>query len=216
MSNSLGQIRQRSPAHWSARWLLAAHTHTRWFKKGKISDFFKWPIFSGLSRVGYSLKCFSVGFLSLLSEDPATWPVSCVTACKKKNTNSVSALFCHHGVFMHSFMLLFFSFVTTFFLFHFGLTDCSWLLEIRFIRCSCFLYLFSLCTVRGHMRLSIIKRVTVNDALNDFHVKCPQSFYWQSVHSAMTRRVRYSQAQPSGVYDDITSQLFWGKWLCCR
>lgn len=108
MSNSLGQIRQRSPAHWSARWLLAAHTHTRWFKKGKISDFFKWPIFSGLSRVGYSLKCFSVGFLSLLSEDPATWPVSCVTACKKKNTNTVSALFCHHGVFMQFYVVFFF------------------------------------------------------------------------------------------------------------
>lgn len=39
-----------------------------------------------------------------------------------------------------------------------------------------FLYLFSLCTVRGHMTLSIIKRVTVNYALNDFHVKCHQSF----------------------------------------
>lgn len=216
MSNSLGQIRQQSPAHWSARWLLAAHTHAL-IQKGENIWFLQ------MTYIQWTLPCrlqsemfLSGFFFSLLSEDPATWPVSCVTACKKKNTNTVSALFCHHGVFMHSFMLLFFSFVITFFLFHFGLTDCSWLLEICFIRCSCFLYLFSLCTVRGHMRLSIIKRVTVNDALNGFHVKCPQSFYWQSVHSAMTRRVRYSQAQPSGVYDDITSQLFWGKWLCCR
>lgn len=64
------------------------------------------------------------------TQQPDLCPVS-QPVKKKKNTNTVSALFCHHGVFMHSFMLLFFYFVITF-LFHFELTDCSWLLEYTF------------------------------------------------------------------------------------